>query len=330
MRKVITGLALAVAAIVVAQTSGVATLAGFSSAVNKAESISATYTVQRVGDPASNYNVQLAKPNKARLDTPSELIVADGKNISRFNKTDNVYTTYPQTDANLRELFQNDELMLWASFFNDKAWNNVAGSRSAGTVSRRGTELASIQVTMDRAASRRVNIFVDPKDNAPRQAQLIFTSSTGKTDTRLLDTKSIALGEKMKEETFAFSAPESAEQVSYDEFFGARWYTDLEEAKAAAQKANKMIFLDFYATWCGPCKKLDAEVLSTAEFRKRASKFFIFARIDVDQQPQVFQAYNGEAMPTQLVLDKEGRELGRQVGYGNPEGFWAFLSPFMR
>lgn len=68
--------------------------------------------------------------------------------------------------------------------------------------------------------------------------------------------------------------------------------------------------IDFYATWCGPCKAL-APMLEQLE--KKYSGKIKFTRVDVDEQPDVAQKYNIEAMPT-LVYLVNGKEVNRTVG----------------
>jgi thioredoxin 1 len=127
---------------------------------------------------------------------------------------------------------------------------------------------------------------------------------------------------------FAFVAPEDSKELSADEVSGQRWYYDLGEAEAVAARTGKKIFVDFFATWCGPCKMLAAAVLDTDDFRNKMSKYFVFCRIDVDAQEGVAQHYGIDAMPTQMVLDKTGGVLGKTVGYGGPDAFYQFINQY--
>ena len=99
------------------------------------------------------------------------------------------------------------------------------------------------------------------------------------------------------------------------------------QAEQIAANTHRKIFVDFMASWCGPCHMLHDNVLVTDEFKK-LSKYFVFVQIDVDQQPSVAAAYEVTAMPTQLVLDAQGTVLGRTVGYGGPEAFYSFINQY--
>ena len=83
-----------------------------------------------------------------------------------------------------------------------------------------------------------------------------------------------------------------------------------------ASQENKYVFIDFYATWCGPCKKLDADVYPDASVEKLLNAM-IPAKFDAEKDPWLAaaQAFRVRAYPTLLVLGPDGREVGRYVGY---------------
>ncbi|KAF9173019.1 hypothetical protein BGX21_001946 [Mortierella sp. AD011] len=72
---------------------------------------------------------------------------------------------------------------------------------------------------------------------------------------------------------------------------------------------SRLVVVDFYATWCGPCKTL-APILEGLE-RKHTST--IFAKIDVDQAQDCAKQYSVSAMPT-ILFFKNRSEVGRVVG----------------
>ena len=68
--------------------------------------------------------------------------------------------------------------------------------------------------------------------------------------------------------------------------------------------------IDFFATWCGPCKML-APILSEVEKETTGVAFF---RVDVDQAPDLARRFGIMSIPT-LVFLKNGEEVGRSVGF---------------
>lgn len=69
--------------------------------------------------------------------------------------------------------------------------------------------------------------------------------------------------------------------------------------------------IDFYATWCGPCKKVFPVVEESAHLLK--DKIF-FAKVNVDQQMELCKRYQIRAMPTVLLVNEKGEVISRKVG----------------
>ena len=124
---------------------------------------------------------------------------------------------------------------------------------------------------------------------------------------------------------FSFDAPAEAKELSLAEANAGKWFTDLNEAKKAARASGRKIFVDFMATWCGPCKLLDKNVFTTQKFKNLGGKM-VFLRIDVDAQENIASAYKIEAMPTQMLLNQDGEVLSSTVGYGGLEAFFAWIN----
>ncbi|KAJ8750058.1 hypothetical protein K2173_013973 [Erythroxylum novogranatense] len=85
----------------------------------------------------------------------------------------------------------------------------------------------------------------------------------------------------------------------------ARWQLHYNTVKDSQQ----LMVVDFAASWCGPCKLMEPAV------HAMAAKFtdVQFAKIDVDELPEVAQEFGVQAMPT-FVLVKRGKEVDRVVG----------------
>ncbi|CAF3325407.1 unnamed protein product [Rotaria socialis] len=90
--------------------------------------------------------------------------------------------------------------------------------------------------------------------------------------------------------------------------------TSLEELKSELKHENnkgKLIVIDFFATWCGPCLRIAPLI---EEWSKDVfADTVVFLKCDVDEAEAVSQEYNVEAMPT-FVFIKDGAEIHRCVG----------------
>lgn len=89
-------------------------------------------------------------------------------------------------------------------------------------------------------------------------------------------------------------------------FFHGTW----EEAKAKAKAENKNIFVDFYATWCGPCKWMSKEVFTDSTVGHVFSDKVIAFKVDAEnEEPELVASMNIEAYPTLALFDGEGKLL---------------------
>ncbi len=88
-------------------------------------------------------------------------------------------------------------------------------------------------------------------------------------------------------------------------------------AKAKAQK--KLVFMDVYASWCGPCKRMAAEVFTQKKVGDYFNATFVNAKFDaeVGEGRSIAARYGVNAYPTFLLLDSNGKLVGKMVG-GSP------------
>jgi thioredoxin-like negative regulator of GroEL len=105
------------------------------------------------------------------------------------------------------------------------------------------------------------------------------------------------------------------------------WVKDFEQAKALAEKQNKLILVDFWATWCGPCRKMDQDVWSQSEINE-LSKKFVMAKVDVDFDKATARKYAANAIPKMLILDPFGEIIDERTGYQALDGVQAFLNGY--
>jgi len=100
-----------------------------------------------------------------------------------------------------------------------------------------------------------------------------------------------------------------------------------ESAFSAAEQSKELVILDFSAVWCPPCNLLAAEVLHAPDSAELLDGFQL-AVLDVDHPSSwtLKDRYDVGGYPTVVVVDPEGKELDRVVGYPGREDFLSFLA----
>ncbi len=73
---------------------------------------------------------------------------------------------------------------------------------------------------------------------------------------------------------------------------------------------NEVVFVDFFATWCGPCKMLAPIIEQLADKHPEVK----VVKIDVDQEPSLAMQYQVQSIPT-LITFKNGQPTQRQLGF---------------
>jgi len=87
--------------------------------------------------------------------------------------------------------------------------------------------------------------------------------------------------------------------------------------QATVLDSNTPVLVDFYATWCGPCK-MAAPVLDKLS-DELAGKLTI-VKMDVDENSETPGKQGVMSIPT-VVLYKDGKEVSRKVGFGGEAGY---------
>lgn len=85
-------------------------------------------------------------------------------------------------------------------------------------------------------------------------------------------------------------------------------------------KENKEVLVDFFATWCGPCKMLTPELEDMCEEHNEVT----VVKVDVDQFNELAADFHITAVPTMVVF-KDNKQVGIRSGYMDKDAVYNFI-----
>ncbi|MCP4121832.1 MAG: thioredoxin family protein [Bacteroidetes bacterium] len=124
---------------------------------------------------------------------------------------------------------------------------------------------------------------------------------------------------------FAFST-----QLAFAGEGGVNFLTeDYEKAVVQAKQEQKFMLLDFTASWCFPCKKMDRETFPDTELGDFVNSQFVSFKVNADffWGMDIADEFKVKAYPTILVVDNLGRIVKRITGYRTAEMLLQELRP---
>lgn len=101
-------------------------------------------------------------------------------------------------------------------------------------------------------------------------------------------------------------------------FYKGTWTDALKKA----QKENKLIFLDAYASWCGPCKMMAKNTFTEKEVGDFFNSNFINVKMDMEKDengPRLSRKYRLTAYPTLFFVDGNEEIIYQSLGYQKPK-----------
>lgn len=102
-----------------------------------------------------------------------------------------------------------------------------------------------------------------------------------------------------------------------------------DEACKEAESSSKVVMIDFYTTWCGPCKKLDATTWKDPAVIDWLGEHTVPLKIDAEKERDLARRYKIDSYPTMVFLESNGDRKGAIVGYKNGKDFLAAAEDLM-
>lgn len=105
------------------------------------------------------------------------------------------------------------------------------------------------------------------------------------------------------------------------DFFHGTWAEGLAKAKAE----NKILFVDAYAEWCGPCKRMAAQTFPDDKVGAFFNEHFVSMKMDMEkpESTEFKKTHSAGAYPTLLFIDYDDSEIHKKVGALDPAGLIA-------
>jgi len=102
----------------------------------------------------------------------------------------------------------------------------------------------------------------------------------------------------------------------------------LQEALTQAKLEGKEVFIDGFATWCGPCKLMDASTFKDKKVGDLFNKSFVSIKLDMEKEEglDVAKRFRVKAFPTFIFLNPQGEVLHKAAGYFEADDFLALAA----
>lgn len=103
-----------------------------------------------------------------------------------------------------------------------------------------------------------------------------------------------------------------------------RWEKSYAQAVARSRKTRKPLLIEFYADWCGPCKKMAQTTLKNREVLKVASRY-VAVKVDLDKARNLAKRFKVTSIPHAIIMWPNGKVVREAVGYQEAPDFRLFL-----
>ncbi len=103
------------------------------------------------------------------------------------------------------------------------------------------------------------------------------------------------------------------------------WSQDYQLALEQAVITRRPLMVTFATSWCGWCRKLEGNTFRDPAFQE-AARAYIPVKLDGDRERSLVSLFRVTSYPTTVLLNRQGREIGRLVGYEGPSKYIGFVN----
>ncbi len=103
------------------------------------------------------------------------------------------------------------------------------------------------------------------------------------------------------------------------------WRTSLDGAFEEARNADRLVFVEWTADWCGPCQEMERGAFRDEVVVKLLNERFIPVRLDWDRRRDIASTYRVRMLPTMQVFTPDERETHRITAKRSPAELESFL-----
>lgn len=104
------------------------------------------------------------------------------------------------------------------------------------------------------------------------------------------------------------------------------WQTDLDAARATAEKEQKLLLVHFYNDSCGPCRMLDATVFNQPKVAGVVHSQYVPVKLNTNEFPATAERFGITRVPTDVVITPQGRMVERMVSPATPMAYIGRMS----
>lgn len=200
----------AVVAVAVTRDVDNSLLKSHTDALQKAPSISITFTVNRLGSEIQDEKLVISKPGLVRWETPAKIVIANGTTISEVDRKSNSYTETDQTPESLKAVFGDDVIWAWSALVDAQFTKPITDAKTGASRNVKG---AAVKELTTARKDRLVTLYIDNKLGFARGVTF-ESESGGQKVTNVVLASEIEVGkEPLMANSTAFTLPAGAKKM---------------------------------------------------------------------------------------------------------------------